>query len=100
MASMYRRDCIQFRTLKPPGGGYVSQHSKTWVIDHSVYVGGSANFTGNSERNFEEAVMSRVPEVVGDGAKNVEDAWQNGTEVSIDTLLTLRSKSRSRSGAT
>ena len=94
---------LQFRTYKPADGGFRCQHSKTWIVDDSYYIGGSANFTGASEGNFEENLFTRSKEVLADAKVAFEAAWQKGTEIPLRDLLALqsrrtpsRSKSRSR----
>ena len=94
-----RRECLEVRTLKPGKSGFSSQHSKTWIIDDAIYVGGSANFTGQSEDNCEEIVVSRLAEAVLRGRKAFEAAWARSQEVPFEELLSLpeRRASRSRS---
>ncbi len=59
--------CLAVRVLKPSiwgKGGFNSQHSKTIIADDQVYVGGSANLTYQAERNFEDIIVCREPEVI------------------------------------
>ena len=100
--SYNRSSCLEFRTLKPPAGGLRCQHSKTWIIDDQYYVGGSANFTGASEDNFEENIFTRDQGVIADAKAAFEAAWSQGKVVPLDQLLALesrRSASRSQSRA-
>ena len=103
IAQTYNRSsCLEFRTLKPPAGGLRCQHSKTWIIDDQYYVGGSANFTGASEDNFEENIFTRDQGVVADAKAAFEAAWSQGKVVPLDQLLALESRraaSRSQSRA-
>jgi len=95
-----RGSCLEFRTLKPPTGGLRCQHSKTWIIDGRYYVGGSANFTGASEGNFEENIFTRDAGVLADAKAAFEAAWSQGKVITLEQLLALESRraaSRSQS---
>ena len=48
---------VEVRTLTPENHPHAAQHSKTWLLDRSVYACGSANGTENSLNRCIEVVM-------------------------------------------
>ena len=70
-------------------GGFNSQHSKTWILDGELYVDGSANFTGQSTRNEESVLATRVQSVVRDAAEVFDGVWARATAVPLCRLLML-----------
>ena len=74
-----------------------SQHSKTWLLDNELYIDGSANFTGQSSKNEESIVVTRVRSVIYDATSVFRDVWAVSTEVPMHRLLTLPEYQRSAS---
>ena len=85
-------ELFQVRVLKPTiygPGGFNSQHSKTWILDGELYIDGSANFTGQSMRNEESVLATRIRSVVRDAAEVFDGVWERATVVPLCRLLTL-----------
>ncbi len=87
---------VEFRTYKPPNGGFNSQHSKTVLLDDVFYLGGSANLTGQSARNVEIVIATRAADAVTSGKECFDYVWALGTEVSLEELQALPDRSASR----
>jgi phosphatidylserine/phosphatidylglycerophosphate/cardiolipin synthase-like enzyme len=73
---------VELRTIKPPGSGFASQHTKCWIFDGRVVVDGSCNFThGGFENNVEHLYRITNPVVVQQVADHFEQVWQMATPV-------------------
>jgi phosphatidylserine/phosphatidylglycerophosphate/cardiolipin synthase-like enzyme len=98
-----RDEYFQLRTMKPKkygGGGFNSQHSKTWILDDEIYVDGSANLTGQAMKNQESIIVTRDLSVLEDALTTFSEVWSEADEVTYDRLLNLpeRASSSSRYG--
>ena len=90
--AMSRSSHLEFRIYSPPDGDRRCQHTKTWLVDDSYYIGGSANFTGASEGNLEENLFTRATGVLADARAAFESAWKKGSPIPLQELLTLESR--------
>ena len=73
---------VEFRTYKPDRGKFAIMHAKTWAIDGSVAVTGSANFTNNGMLYSEEAiVVIRDPGYITNYLEWFERLWDQGVPV-------------------
>ena len=58
---------VEFKELSLKSRGeYAILHAKTWAIDGSTYIGGSANFTRNACRSEENLVIIRDEKFLND----------------------------------
>ena len=73
---------VEFRTYKPDRGKSAIMHAKTWAVDGSVAITGSANFTNNGMLNSEEAiVVIRHPGYITSYLEWFEQLWGQGDPV-------------------
>ena len=93
VAREYGKDeLFRFRAIQPVkfgAGGFNSQHSKTWIVDGEIYADGSANLTGQSMKNLESVLVTRVRTVLEKAQREFADAWEEATEVPYERLLAL-----------
>ena len=47
---------VEFRTYSPDRGRFAIMHAKSWAVDGSIALLGSANFTNNGMENSEEVL--------------------------------------------
>ena len=68
---------VEFKTFSPDRGQYAIMHAKTWVIDGSVAVTGSPNFTNNGMEKSEELLtVIRHDGFIADYLVWFERLWQ------------------------
>ena len=73
---------VQFRTYRPDRGRFAIMHAKTWAVDGSVALLGSANFTNNGMENSEEVLaVIRNDGYISDYLAWFERLWNVATVV-------------------
>ena len=67
---------VEFKMYDPQGNGFPSVHTKTWVCDGAVYIGGSANFTNNSlKTSLEHVLFIKDDDVITQYLEWFENLW-------------------------
>ena len=64
-------------------------------MDGEIYVDGSANLTGQSAKNQESILVTRVRQVLDDALATFGEVWSEASEIPFESLLELRERSRS-----
>ena len=78
--------------------------STAWItvrlsVDDEIYADGSANLTGQSQKNLESVLVTRVRTVLETARRVFADAWEEATEVSYERLLVLPEHAERRSAS-
>ena len=66
-----------------------SREAKSWIMDRALYAWGSPNFTGQSERNWEEMTFSRDKHLLEEAQDSFDQVWSLATPLSSAELVTL-----------
>ena len=88
---------VEVRILTPENHPHAAQHSKTWLLDRSVYACGSANGTENSLHRCIEVVMWTSDEgTCQAAASDFERWWAEAKPVTSEDMAAVRAKKGAR----